>query len=827
MQNLLQSLSTQRLRLRVPDGDLKRLLSSVKEGRGHDVKLSDAFYDSLEGVLHDLRAVTIDNRDAEAFLKPVSKIDYPDYYEIIKEPMDLQTMLKKVKQKQYKSKAEFSDDLELIWSNCFIYNTGDNHPLRMCAKRLQEKAIRLLKNITDRRDRIDPPVPPELRSTPAVNGVMLNGHARKHSATPVPKTSAITAPKRIPSVSPPPQPRREVSFADSPAFVRTAAGMSVFRELDRDLDGGNVAGPSRLRQIIEGSESDDEGYAVEAANGVLGDKRKLVANGDARPRKKARTRLRTDVDPVELWWEATTSTTLMANGLPTLAYTSSSACEAPQHVVPPVPKSIRRKKKKRPPEQQQKSLLGIINNNINALRRVRRTHAKFAALNTSSDEGPGSGTVELPEPIADEADADVEVTVDDRLWRSRGTGLEVGERDADECLHWMGTKVLEHSGFQSTSKAALDVFTGVAAEYLFNVGRTLRYLCDKYSQQMTAEEIILHTLFESGITHVRDLERYITDDVLRYGTRLLDLEKKLVNAFNEVTADNALDDEAFFGNDDEEEDGELVMGNFADAFGDDFLGLRELGIASELGLQSLTIPKKLLKGKNRQRGAQDGAKPSEPPLPYPLPPPFVSLESAHVDGQIGLLRGFYMQRFNEHASRTPGHPPPFVKPPQRPLTPTTSLQLEIEGRDPIAFQQEQIRDALPVPNPVAPPLALPDDAPPPSRTRSGPLGQILRPSTSSSTAKKKSKPKEGVHGPAGPGAGHNPLLGGGPDALNGMPPGTLAAAAAGVSAGSTAMAEGTQHAKKTASPKKKTETPAPQFIVPNTYISYHSPTPHP
>ncbi len=48
------------------------------------------------------------------------------------------------------------------------------------------------------------------------------------------------------------------------------------------------------------------------------------------------------------------------------------------------------------------------------------------------------------------------------------------------------------------------------------------------------------------------------------------------------------------------------MGNFADSFGDDFLGLRELGIASELGLQSLTIPKRLLKGKNRGlRNAQD------------------------------------------------------------------------------------------------------------------------------------------------------------------------------------------------------------------------------
>lgn len=39
--------------------------------------------------------------------------------------MDLQTMLKKVKQKSYKSKREFKDDLDLIWSNCFTYNATE------------------------------------------------------------------------------------------------------------------------------------------------------------------------------------------------------------------------------------------------------------------------------------------------------------------------------------------------------------------------------------------------------------------------------------------------------------------------------------------------------------------------------------------------------------------------------------------------------------------------------------------------------------------------------------------------------------------------------
>lgn len=44
---------------------------------------------------------------------------------VISSPMDMQTMLKRVKQKHYKSKHEFKDDLDLIWNNCFTYNAAE------------------------------------------------------------------------------------------------------------------------------------------------------------------------------------------------------------------------------------------------------------------------------------------------------------------------------------------------------------------------------------------------------------------------------------------------------------------------------------------------------------------------------------------------------------------------------------------------------------------------------------------------------------------------------------------------------------------------------
>ncbi|KAI8460761.1 Bromodomain-containing protein, partial [Phakopsora pachyrhizi] len=57
------------------------------------------------------------------FLSRVKKSNPPDYYDIIKHPMDLGTVLKKVKSGACKTKAAFTEDLKLIWANCLVYNS--------------------------------------------------------------------------------------------------------------------------------------------------------------------------------------------------------------------------------------------------------------------------------------------------------------------------------------------------------------------------------------------------------------------------------------------------------------------------------------------------------------------------------------------------------------------------------------------------------------------------------------------------------------------------------------------------------------------------------
>ncbi|KAG1716473.1 hypothetical protein ID866_677 [Astraeus odoratus] len=865
-----------------PSPDLKLLLNTVKDVRGQacENKLSDQFYESLEGLLHDLRTVTMDNHDAEAFLKPVSKLDVPDYYDVITNPMDFQNMLKKVKSKQYKSKREFKDDLDLIWANCFTYNATEDHPLRQCAVRLKKKADRLLMNITDRKDRVDPPIPGEPTShaiSRAVARSKPNGTShplqdrdrdrtsskqRQRSLT-LSGTGSTSSTKHSASGrsltgwrSMSAAPWKEVHFAESPALIRTQEGMSAFRALDHDvaqlLDAADFQsgepGPStlsharsvarRLRkygvpQDIDEDETYYDSFDFDVKTETLsdtGEKRKLIA---PHPRQSKRPRLTppdssdeadlgavatpSSEELIDLWWDAVQSDELFANGLPSLpsiatfpppfplrtprkTMTSTTAAQT-------VSASPRKRAHTRSASIQEQSgtLLSLMNSNIKTLKRVRRTHTKFLALGFGGGEdasgaatgvvggtGAGAGVTGIGAEREDLLDPETELpeeAIDERPWLARlrsmsGKGkakgvFEIGERAAGSCLKWMDRKVLEHVGFQGTSSAALDVLTGVTSEFLFNVGRTMRFLCDKYAQTMTSEEIILHALFESGITRVEDLERYIKDDVVRHGTRLAELEKKLENAYREATSTDVLDDDALFNSDPEEEDA-LAMGTFADALGEDFLGLRELGIAAELGLSSLSVPRRLLKGKRDAVGGAK-AKPAETLLPYPPPPDFLPITSKNVEDQIGLLRPYYHQRLaslavttpipsgpvppalsvsglpgpgtvqglsqpvpvaqNMHIPGTSLQPLPISFPPLPPMPGLSQLHIPTFPSAPQPFlQQAQQPPSL---------VSLPEDQPDPARTKVGPIGQPIKPSQTSTSVKKKGKGKEG----AGPGPG--------------------------------------------------------------------------
>ncbi|CDO92586.1 unnamed protein product [Kluyveromyces dobzhanskii CBS 2104] len=150
LRHLLKSVQQNKSKLDISDYELKHLLMDVRMNRSKwasDDKIGqEELYDACEKVVLELRNYT---EHSTAFLNKVSKREAPNYYQIIKKPMDLNTVLKKLKTFQYKSKHEFVDDIMLIWRNCLAYNSDPKHFLRAHAIAMQKKSQQLVPLIPD------------------------------------------------------------------------------------------------------------------------------------------------------------------------------------------------------------------------------------------------------------------------------------------------------------------------------------------------------------------------------------------------------------------------------------------------------------------------------------------------------------------------------------------------------------------------------------------------------------------------------------------------------------------------------------------------------
>lgn len=75
-------------------------------------------------------------KDAIIFLKPVDPIELniPDYFTIIKNPMDFSTIKKRLNAGLYTNFKEFNDDMNLVFNNCFLYNGEKSYVGSMCMK---------------------------------------------------------------------------------------------------------------------------------------------------------------------------------------------------------------------------------------------------------------------------------------------------------------------------------------------------------------------------------------------------------------------------------------------------------------------------------------------------------------------------------------------------------------------------------------------------------------------------------------------------------------------------------------------------------------------
>lgn len=107
--------------------------------------MSDKDYDSLRRLLRSLQA----HKMAWPFLEPVNKLEAPDYYDVIKEPMDLSTVEERLSKKHYTRLTDFIKDMTKIFDNCRYYNPSDS-PFYQCAEVLETFFVQKLKTLKEK-----------------------------------------------------------------------------------------------------------------------------------------------------------------------------------------------------------------------------------------------------------------------------------------------------------------------------------------------------------------------------------------------------------------------------------------------------------------------------------------------------------------------------------------------------------------------------------------------------------------------------------------------------------------------------------------------------
>jgi ATP-dependent helicase STH1/SNF2 len=95
----------------------------TKEDRDSLQTILDNVHDSLQDLEEESTEPGIPNRGIiDPFLELPPKNDYPDYYQLIKNPICMKQIERKINKKEYQSLRQFRADISLLCNNCRQYN---------------------------------------------------------------------------------------------------------------------------------------------------------------------------------------------------------------------------------------------------------------------------------------------------------------------------------------------------------------------------------------------------------------------------------------------------------------------------------------------------------------------------------------------------------------------------------------------------------------------------------------------------------------------------------------------------------------------------------
>lgn len=170
-------------------------------------------------------------------------------------------------------------------------------------------------------------------------------------------------------------------------------------------------------------------------------------------------------------------------------------------------------------------------------------------------------------------------------------------------------KLFFHAGFDEFQPSALEAATDLAGDFFAKLARTLVEYTQvpkvavptpdsgegeiTWKNRFTSEEILLHTLRESG-SDMDAIENYVKDDMERVSSKLGNMHERMKSHLADLLRPALTDAGPDGSNAFNDGSDQFIGGDFAEDLDEDFFGFKELGLDKEFGYASLSVPLHLL-----------------------------------------------------------------------------------------------------------------------------------------------------------------------------------------------------------------------------------------
>lgn len=726
LKHLLSTIQDRREDIGLNDFELRNLFMDVRKNRGkwaNDERVGqEELYEACEKVLLDLRGYT---EHSTPFLNKVSKREAPNYGLIIKEPMDLNTVMKKLKGLSYNSKLEFVNDLNLIWNNCLTYNADPKHFMRAHALAMQKRTHRLVPSIPNIviRNRSEIEKEEELdgdkASTPALKGGKTSKKGRMRKREEIIKSeepegvgsaqlsevaSVVESPAVTEQTTPHPE---EKTVAEKAASEKPTNGASEENGEEEEEEEGDD-------ELGNGEEDDEQDPEMQswknltaksranycaARAALFDDENRLKMNAEAIIRESNKmkdfnqflqfkdvvskgNKLLDNDEPYLLEYD-------VAGGVPGLVYEGLDDKSQEKYENDMVDAILRNSDGKADTSASKFVLLTdsglnhLYTSNITEIQEIRKICFKISLIRQMQTQ-QFMHRSQMRQP---EIEYLKEVDIDPV---SKLPNHDIFTEEVQYAALRKGVaKIAMHTGFESSEPFAINTLTQIAERFMLNLARSMKLHCESTtSNRLSDREVLLLSLLENGVNKPDDLFTFIQERAKKPQVKLKDLRNKLSGFLKDLLRPSL---ESFNEKSFEDNSEQFATGDFTSELGDDFFGFKELGLDKEFKMLTNSIPVYLLHSRLQNSLSNAGASNKATRYEDLRDWKQKQLTAGDVNQQIGLLQPFY----NELVQKTEVH---YIKQQKRKgesteLPPPQELVL-IED-DELPQKQRNIRPRLP------------------------------------------------------------------------------------------------------------------------------------